>query len=172
MKDIPGFEGRYAITEDGKVWNYKTRVFQTLRGSGFMNKKLRRKRNYKTVSLYLTAEKKYLYFYIHRLVAQCFIPNPEELPIVNHKDGDQTNNYVSNLEWCTHRQNAEHARINGLTTRGKRNTSTKLTEDQVREIRRIYSEGKLSNPKIGYMFGVSSSNVWAIVHRRVWGYVK
>lgn len=62
----------------------------------------------------LSNESKYKTFRIHRLVAELFIPNPENKPEVNHKDGDKSNNSVDNLEWVTRRENKQHAYKLGL----------------------------------------------------------
>lgn len=53
---------------------------------------------------------------VHRIVAQAFVPNPDGLPLVNHIDGDKTNNHASNLEWCTQSQNMKHSFRTGLQT--------------------------------------------------------
>lgn len=76
----------------------------------------------------------------NRLVAEAFIPNPENKPTVNHIDGDKTNNNVDNLEWATKKEQMEHAYRLGLKkpVSGVHHGSSALTEEQVKEIRRIY----------------------------------
>jgi HNH endonuclease. len=62
--------------------------------------------------------------YVHRLVAECFIDNPDGLPEINHKDGNKLNNSADNLEWCNHSDNLKHAYRTGL----KPNTTPKQQE--------------------------------------------
>ena len=95
-KDIKDYEGLYAITRDGNVWSY--------RSNKFLKPEL--VRGYYYVSLYKEGKGKN--FRIHRLVAEAFIPNPEGLPQVNHKDECKINNCVSNLEWCDAKYNANY----------------------------------------------------------------
>lgn len=94
MKDIKGYEGKYAITEDGEVWSYysKSFIYQRTNGKGYKQVRLRRNGEQKLYS-------------VHRLVAMTYIPNPDNLPEVNHLDENKENNCVSNLEWCTHIEN-------------------------------------------------------------------
>lgn len=89
-KEIKGFPG-YTITDDGKVISYKykePRIMKTwLQKSGYENIKL-------------CKENITYHFLIHRLVAEAFIPNPNNLPEVNHKNKNRSDNRVENLEWC------------------------------------------------------------------------
>ncbi len=98
-KDIKGYEGLYQVSNLGNVKSLKINKNLSYRKSG-------RDRAYLTVSFRKdNASKSY---YIHRLVAQTFIPNPENKPQVNHKDENTMNNCVDNLEWCTTRYNINY----------------------------------------------------------------
>ena len=98
-KDIPGYEGVYQVSNTGKVrsLNY--------RGTGKTKilKQSTSKHGYKKVVLY--KNKKGKTYLVHRLIAQTFIPNPNNWPQVNHKDENKTNNVAWNLEWCTSKYN-------------------------------------------------------------------
>lgn len=92
----------------------------------------------------------------HRLIAQTFIPNPENKPFVNHKNGNKEDNTVSNLEWCTAKENNIHARQTGLLNDyGINNSRAVCNEETLKEIRRLISEGK-GNTEIEKMTSISN----------------
>lgn len=97
-------ESKYEINDKGEIRNRETK--QILR----QQNKDGIKGNYKTVKINIGEGKKT--YRVHRLVGEVFIPNPENLPEINHKDLNRANNEVSNLEWVTRRENIKHAQIN------------------------------------------------------------
>lgn len=101
MRPIEGYEGQYAITEDGGVWSLKRKRFlrQHPIYSGYMTVTLRDSNN----------GQKPTHFFVHRLVAKAYIDNPESKPEVHHKDADRKNNCVSNLQWVTREENNQAA---------------------------------------------------------------
>lgn len=101
MKDIKGYETQYSVTESGLVFNKKINKIISICITG---------RGYNAVTL---NKKMHL---LHRLVAIHFVPNPENKPQVNHKDGNKLNNHKDNLEWCTGSENMIHAYKTGLQT--------------------------------------------------------
>ncbi len=76
--------------------------------------------------------------YVHRLVAEAFLPNPEGRVNVNHKDGNKLNNHVLNLEWATPAENNSHAYATGLQPSGEDNPRSKLTNEDATNIRESY----------------------------------
>ena len=95
----------------------------------------------------------------HRLIAQTFLPNPENKQYVNHKDGNKKNNAISNLEWCTAKENANHAIKTGLKNdSGTHNTRASCDEEVLKKIRKLISEGK-TNTEIEKITGISNGVV-------------
>jgi hypothetical protein len=113
---------------------------------------------------------------VHRLVAAAFIPNPDNKPYINHIDCNPANNHVSNLEWCTQLENLRHSarlgRMRQLHRIGKRSPKASLTDDQVRDIRQIYSTGEYSTEAIGQMFAVSKWSVRRVLRGKTYTYVQ
>lgn len=113
--DIPGWEGRYQISDDGCVRSLVGR-----RGEPVLPHKLKQRIDrygYPVVCLRERPAKRIEYPTVHRLVATAFISNPENKPQVNHKNGIKTDNRVKNLEWCTNAENIQHAFDAGLISR-------------------------------------------------------
>lgn len=146
---------KYEVSNLGKVRN---RITGHVLKPGFSGD-----HEYLQVSLSNSKVKRYL---LHRVVAIAFIPNPENKPEVNHKDGDKTNCAVDNLEWVTSSENQIHATVNGL-----QRPQSKLTADDVREIRELSAKG-YSQRKLANMFGLGKGTVQAILQGRSWSYVK
>ncbi|MFC0819748.1 NUMOD4 motif-containing HNH endonuclease [Moraxella marmotae] len=125
---IKNYEGLYEVSEAGEVrsvdrllyvTNQKERLFKGKVLSLVVNVQNR----YPQISLW--KNNKGTSYYIHRLVAEAFIPNPDNKPEVNHKDGNRQNNHVCNLEWVTSTENSQHAINSNLLT-----YKCRLTEDE------------------------------------------
>ena len=95
MKDIKNFEGLYAATEDGKIWSHRRQIYlkPRVRKDGYLDVCLRKDNKNHTLS-------------IHRLIAETYIENPDNLPQVGHLDETRDNNCVSNLYWTTAKENS------------------------------------------------------------------
>lgn len=101
-KEITGYEGIYEVSNCGNV----RRIHKDKRSSNYKVLKQDNLRGYRKVHLYKDGKGKP--FQVHRLVAEAFISNPNNLPQVNHKDENTSNNHVENLEWCTLKYNVNY----------------------------------------------------------------
>ncbi len=125
-KDIKGYEGFYQVSTKGRIKSFqldKVRIMKLCFDRGGY------------VHIVLSKNGKRKTHRIHILVAKAFIPNPLNLPEVNHKNGNKWDCSVENLEWSTRKQNQEHAVRLGLQKSGADSHRAKLTEEQVRDIR-------------------------------------
>ena len=139
---IDGVKTIYTIDEFGHVKNTHTNLIRnpTIGSNGYAHIGIRLYNN-KTIRIVTCS--------IHRLVAEAFIPNPENKPQVNHINGIKTCNWVGNLEWVTAKENSKHAFDNGLHVGmpGVNNPVAIYSEDQIREVCRLLEEAKLTYPE-------------------------
>lgn len=164
-KDVVGYEGIYKVSNFGKVLSisYRNKEYSKIRLNQIDNY------GYSVIDLFLCKKRRNVK--VHRLVAIAFIPNPENKPQVNHKDGNKLNNHVFNLEWCTDSENNIHAYKIGLKF---------MSCDLKIKIAKIKSK-KIINNKTGIIYDsltdackkekISQSYLWKILKGKVIGRV-
>lgn len=168
-KDIQGYEGLYQVSNFGRIKSLSRLIFRK-NGNNYSTKEIIMtlvftKNKYLTIKLRKGDSS--IRFFIHRLVAKAFIPNPEMKKQINHLDGNKTNNLVSNLVWSTQSENIRHAFENGLNYRGEDSINAKLTEQQVKYIK--HQGGSTS--ELALNFGVSKSTISEIKSGRNWKHI-
>ena len=163
---IRGFEGEYEVSDHGQVRSldrYVRNRSGTALKRGKLLKPRRDGRGYFFVGLY--RERKSTQCRVHRLVAEHFLTNASNFPVVNHLDNCPTNNHVSNLEWCTQKENIRHAAAHNRFP--SEVMSRKMTAERVRELREMHRSG-VPYKDLKNRFGLSHTTVYRIVSGRVW----
>lgn len=152
-KSIKGYEGHYSISNKGSVISFK---------KGGQDIKIKYKKSgYAFVGLFINGVAKY--FHVHRLVAEAFIPNPENKPQVNHVNGVKNDNRVENLQWMTDSENKLH-RYRIL----KQPNNNKLTKEIANKIRSEYIPRKNSTYKLAKVYSVSPSLISMVVLNKIY----
>ena len=148
-KEIKRYE-RYSVTDEGRVWSSFSKKFLKPQSNG-------KGKGYLQVSLY-NGKRFPKLFYVHRLVAKYFICNYDNLSEINHKDGNPSNNKVSNLEWVTKKQNIQHAVNNNLFPK-------KLSNQDVVNIRNSAKSG-IKYIKIANLYKVNPATISKIINNK------
>ncbi len=99
--------------------------------------------------------------YVHRFLAEKYIPNPENKPCINHIDGNKSNNSIDNLEWVSKRENCEHARLNGLSELKSQGIKS-ITYEEYIKMNQLRNSG-LSYRKISKIMNLNRSRVMDII---------
>jgi len=167
-KPVIGYDGMYEVSNYGNVRSYLNYQWGVKNTPHILKQcKCGRQRDYFGVNLLGSVKR------VHRLVAQSFIDNPNNKPFINHKDGNKSNNKIENLEWCTAKENTQHAYETGLlNNKGEHCITSKLTKNDVVKIRKIYKDGGVTQKQIAKIWGVSRSQIGFIVTKKRWKHLK
>lgn len=171
-KPIKDYENLYEVSNLGRIKSLEKFVNkgkchrgwkehyakQAVDGCGYLRTNLSKNGKPKTVK-------------VHRMVAETFIPNPNNLPQVNHKDGNKQNNCVDNLEWCTNSENIKHAYQMGLKRAdASNNPAHKLSIEDVEYIRKNYKrrDKEFSTIALAKKYNVHRRTIGRIVNMKSW----
>lgn len=168
-KDIIGWENCYMVSNKGRVKSLDRRVphmNHTIGRKGTLLKLSYNATGYLTLRQFSLRTKGRKIF-VHKLVAEAFIDNPENKKCVNHIDGVKDNNCLENLEWVTHSENIIHAKATGLQRKVGR---SKITEDQAREIKIKLAAGEKMK-SLAEQYNLAYVTIQGIKANARWGWV-
>lgn len=158
-KEVKGYQRKYIVSPNGDVFSTVSgKILKPFIRSGY-------------VQVELNANGRGKKHLVHRIVAEAYLPNENNLPCVNHKDGNKQNNNVDNLEWCSYSENMKHASESGLLkTKGENNPASKLSAEDVQYIREVYKKGDANYglSALGRKYGVDHKTIWAVVNDKTW----
>jgi hypothetical protein len=174
-KPVKGYENYYEVSNDGEIRNIVRLIVCSNRSYCRKQKELRQyvnRRGYKTVKLY-DGNAKGVMFTVHRIVALTFLENLNNYKEVNHIDYDKFNNSVENLEWCTRSHNVRHSYVTKDPTKykGSGNKMSKLTEEQVIQMREDRKTGNFTYKQLAEKYSVGLTLVGYIINNKVWRHV-
>jgi hypothetical protein len=174
-KDIKGFEELYQVSNFGRLKRLQRKIVTKDNVSKTLPKKILlqyiNRKGYSVITLNKNKKGIISTHSIHQLVAKAFISNPNNKYTVNHINGIKTDNRVENLEWATQRENVKHAYDTGLKKcmKGSKNHSAKLTETDVKQIRRLLTHN--TQRELARVFKVSDGAISFIANNKTWKHI-
>lgn len=167
-KDIPGYENLYQASNLGQIKSLAKKIPVNNHGKktvhSFPEKILKPEITWNNrLRVVLSKNKVHKRWSVHKLIALTFIPEDPKRPHINHKDGNPQNNKVENLERCTRSENEQHALKTGLRKSGADHAVSKLTWEQVKDLRFKYSSGNYTQNELGKLFNIKQTTVSSIV---------
>ena len=160
IKDIKGFEGRYTISNLGIVRSLLT---------GKIMKPYITKFGYARINLRIAHSRDYKSYFVHRLVANAFLENTDNLSEINHKDCNKCNNRVDNLEWCSRSYNIKYSFTKGnASNKGIKNPNAKLNNQDIKTIKELLKTNKFSYMQIADLFKVNRNTIYMIDSGKTW----
>ena len=172
MKQINEYPN-YSVTADGRVISTGRIAGRSGKGFSTIHQELSIMHNQSGYCMVnLTKDRKSKTRYVHRLVAEAYLENPDNLPQVNHIDGNKDNNSVDNLEWCSSSHNNQHALDTGLREgqKGETNSQAKITEREIHEIIHMMLQG-FANVEIASSFNLHDRYVSLIRGKKRWKHI-
>lgn len=171
FKDVEGYENIYQVSNLGRIKSFYRGGYKRPE-CGYMIKRQCFDNNGYLLSSF-SKNNKAKTLKTHRLVALAFIPNPKNLPEVNHWDTNKSNNFHENLIWSTCGDNVRHSWENGLCTskKGEERHNVKLKESEVLEIRSKYAFKTYGCNVLGKEYGVAGSVIFDIIKRKIWKHI-
>ena len=173
-KDIEGYYRLYQVSDLGRVKSLKRPIDRGQRGIIIKEESIikpQNKKGYLQVGLRKSGQSQ-KYFSVHRLVAKAFIENPKNKKTVNHKNFIKTDNRKDNLEWLTYKEQISHAIDNNVfNQKGSKNVKAKLKEEDVIDIREVYSSKSANIQSICKIYNISKSTVYRIISRKSWPHI-
>ena len=152
----------YFVSEDGNVFRNEKQLKPSKDTAGYLGVQISKNGIVKR-------------FMIHRMVGECYLDNVNNLPEINHEDGNKLNNRYSNLKWTTSSDNKKHAYNNGLmmAPKGEKSKVSKLKNEDVIYIREKYKprDKQYNKEKLSTMFNISQSTINQIISNKTWKHI-
>jgi len=163
--DIQGWEGYYSVSNKLRI-----KRNEGYRGKSFYPEKLITPRltSYGYYEVVFTVNNKRGKYFWHRVVAIAFIPNSENKPEVNHKNGNRADYSIDNLEWTTRSENQLHKTRILMSGSGENHPNAKLSSSDILNIHNLYKTGKYSQRKISEMYRLNNATVYKILRGIIW----